>query len=133
MPGYGDVDAWDFLGSFYAVRNIKNYFDAVALHPYAPNLIAIQSEIQNVRNVMRGTRDGSTPLWITEIAWGSAPPDSFGINKGPAGQAQMLTRAYKLVLDHRTAWNIQRLFWYHWRDPQEHRRRRAASAAAPAC
>ena len=67
---------------------------------------------------MRNYSDGQTPLWITEIAWGSAPPDSFGINKGPAGQAQFLKRAYKLVLQHRTAWNVQRLFWYHWRDPK---------------
>ncbi len=118
MPGYGDVNAWDFLRAFYSVRNIKNFFDAVALHPYAPNLNSFQSEIQQVRNVMRSHADGSTPLWITEIAWGSAPPDHIGINKGPAGQAQMLTRAYKLVLAHRAAWNIQHLFWYHWRDPK---------------
>ena len=75
-------------------------------------------EIQNVRNVMKSHADGTTPLWITEIAWGSAPPDSFGINKGPAGQATFLKRAFKLVLAHRTRWNIQRLFWYHWRDPK---------------
>jgi hypothetical protein len=118
MPGYGDIDAWDFLRTFYAVRNIKNYFDAVALHPYGPNLNQFQSEIQSVRNVMRSNSDGSTPLWITEIAWGSAPPDAFGINKGLAGQAQILKRAFRLVLQHRTAWNIQRLFWYHWRDPK---------------
>jgi hypothetical protein len=68
--------------------------------------------------VMNGHGDSAKPLWITELAWGSAPPDTFGINKGPAGQAQLLTRAYKLILDHRAAWNIQRLFWYHWRDPQ---------------
>ena len=62
--------------------------------------------------------DAATPLWITEIAWGSAPPDRFGINKGLAGQASFLTRGYNRILDHRTAWNVQRLFWYHWRDPQ---------------
>ncbi|MGH2924958.1 MAG: hypothetical protein ACRDK1_03205, partial [Solirubrobacterales bacterium] len=70
------------------------------------------------RAVMKAHGDATKPLWLTELAWGSAPPDSFGINKGPAGQAQMLSRAYKLILDHRAAWNIQRLFWYHWRDPQ---------------
>ena len=38
MPGYGDVNAWDFLDSLYSVPGIKDHFDAVALHPYAPNL-----------------------------------------------------------------------------------------------
>jgi hypothetical protein len=121
MPGFGDVTAWDFLKQFYAVPNIKNYFDAAALHPYASTISTMQTEIQNVRNVMKSHADGTTPLWITEIAWGSAPPDSFGINKGPAGQATFLKRAFKLVLAHRTKWNIQRLFWYHWRDPKTSR------------
>ena len=31
--------------------------------------------------------DKATPLWITEFAWGSGPPDSAGINKGLSGQA----------------------------------------------
>ena len=56
-------------------------------------------------------------MWISELAWGSDPPDSQGINKGPAGQAQLLTKAYKLVLANRRAWNVQHLFWYLLRDP----------------
>ena len=118
MPGHGDMNAWDFLKSIYAVPNIKNFFDAAALHPYAPTISEVQQDIQKFRSVMASHGDAATPLWITELAWGSAPPDSFGINKGLAGQAQLLTRAFKLILDHRTAWNVQRLFWYHWRDPQ---------------
>ena len=114
----GTSTAWDFLKKLYAVRSIKTFFDAAALHPYAPNLSQFRQEIQQVRNVIKGHGDAATPLWISELAWGSAPPDSFGINKGPAGQAQMLTRAFKLVLANRTAWNVQRLFWYHWRDPE---------------
>ena len=38
MPGYGDVKAWDFLNSLYAVPGIKDDFDAAALHPYARDL-----------------------------------------------------------------------------------------------
>jgi hypothetical protein len=118
MPGYGDLKAWDFLNSFYSVAGIKNYFDAAALHPYASDLAHVRLEIQNVRGVMANRADGATPLWITEIAWGSAPPDSFGINKGLTGQANMLYGAYKMILQNRSAWNVQRLFWYLWRDPR---------------
>jgi hypothetical protein len=118
MPGYGDVTAWDFLRNLYAVPNIKSKFDAVALHPYGSSIDKVRTEIQSTRNVMRTHGDAATPLWITELAWGSAPPDRFGINKGPQGQAKMLKRAFNLILDHRAAWNIQRLFWYHWRDPK---------------
>jgi hypothetical protein len=118
MPGYGDVTAWEFLKKLYAVAGIKAFFDAAALHPYAKDITQFRQEIQRVRQVITGHNDAATPLWISELAWGSAPPDSIGINKGPAGQAQMLRRAFQMVLANRTAWNVQHLFWYHWRDPR---------------
>jgi GH35 family endo-1,4-beta-xylanase len=121
MPGYGDVTAWDFLNHLYRVPGIKAFFDAAALHPYAKSLAQYKQEIQKVRKVIKGHNDAATPLWISELAWGSAPPDRFGINKGPAGQAKMLKRAFKMVLSNRTRWNVQHLFWYHWRDPKRSR------------
>ncbi len=118
MPGYGDVTAWQFLYGLYSVPGIGRYFDAAALHPYAKNLDHFKRQIRRFRTVMKNHHDSSTPLWISEIAWGSAPPDRFGINKGPAGQAQLLRGAFRLLLTHRAAWNVQRVFWYHWRDPK---------------
>jgi hypothetical protein len=118
MPGYGDVTAWRFLYSLYSVPGIGRYFDAAALHPYAKDLNRFKRQVQRFRTVMRNHHDAATPLWISEMAWGSAPPDRFGINKGPAGQAQMLRGAFRLLLSHRGAWNVQRVFWYHWRDPR---------------
>jgi hypothetical protein len=121
MPGNGDVKAWTFLDALYKqvkVPNIAKYFDAAALHPYADTIPHVQSQVTQVRQVMKKHGDAATPLWISEIAWGSAPPDSRGINKGPQGQAKMLTDAYNLFLNHRAAWNIANIFWYHWRDPK---------------
>jgi hypothetical protein len=121
MPGYGDVTAWTFLSKLYAVAGIKAYFDAVALHPYGSTLDQVKTEIQRVRSVMTKRGDAATPLWIDEIAWGSAPPDGHGINKGLSGQATMLKGAFKMILTHRAAWNVEHLFWYHWRDPRRSR------------
>ncbi len=121
MPGYGDVKAWAFLGALYSVLGIKAFFDAVAIHPYGSTLNQVRQEIQQVRDVMRRHGDAPAPLWIDEIAWGSAPPDQVGINKGPAGQATMLRRSFKLILSHRAGWNVEHLFWYHWRDPRRSR------------
>jgi hypothetical protein len=118
MPGYGDVTAWQFLYGLYSVPGIRRYFDAAALHPYARDLAGYKRQIQRSRAVMKNHGDFATPLWITEIAWGSAPPDRYGINKGPTGQAQLLKRSFNLLLSHRASWNVQRVFWYHWRDPQ---------------
>ena len=35
MPGYGNMNAWDFLDQLYDA-GAKQYFDVAALHPYAP-------------------------------------------------------------------------------------------------
>jgi hypothetical protein len=118
MPGYGDVTAWQFLYGLYSVPGVRRDFDAAALHPYARDIALYKKQIQRFRTVMRNHNDAGTPLWISEIAWGSAPPDRFGINKGPAGQAQLLTKAFDLILSHRSMWNVQHVFWYHWRDPR---------------
>ena len=75
--------------------------------------------------------DKATPLWITEFAWGSGPPDSVGINKGLSGQATALTNSYKMLLANRTAWNLQHLFWFLWRDPAPGPTRADAASAAP--
>jgi polysaccharide biosynthesis protein PslG len=122
MPSNGDVLASDFLNQLYnQVPGIKADFDLAALHPYASSIDKQRQGIERFRMVMTNHGDAATPLWLTELAWGSAAPDRFGINKGisePGGQATFLKGSFKLVLSHRKAWNVQRLLWYHWRDPQ---------------
>jgi Glycosyl hydrolase catalytic core len=112
-----DPHAFDFLNALYSVPKIKSQFDVVAQHPYAADVNEVGSAIQRLRAVMRQHDDQATPLWITEVGWGSAPPDGTGINLGPNGQARILRQVYGLVLSHRNAWNIQRIYWFHWRDP----------------
>jgi hypothetical protein len=112
-----DPDAFKFLNSFYSVSGIKGDFDVAAAHPYASTDAKIKTAIQKVRAVMKNRGDKATPLWITEFAWGSGPPDSIGINKGLQGQKTALTNSYKMLLNNRTAWNLKRVFWFLWRDP----------------
>jgi hypothetical protein len=119
MPGYGDVNAWDYLDGLYSESQAKDQFDAVALHPYAPNLKQLEGEIERLRKVMSAHGDRATPLWVTEMGWGSAPPDRFGLNKGIEGQKKMLEGSFKLILRHRKDWNVGRLFWFDWRDPMD--------------
>jgi hypothetical protein len=118
MTSNGDMTAWNFLSNLYSVAGIKAYFDAAALHPYASDVDHVRQAMGRFRAVMVNRGDRATPLWVTEFAWGSAPPDRFGINKGLTGQAQLLTSSYRMILSNRTVWNVQRLFWYRLRDPR---------------
>ncbi len=118
-PRHGEPRAWDFLNSLYAqVPGVKGYFDLAAVHPYASNVATVRKQVDKFRHAMKIHSDSATPLWITETGWGSHSPDQFGINKGLQGQATALTATYKMMLANRTAWNLQRVFWYLWRDPE---------------
>ncbi len=117
MPAYGDVTAWQFLNNLYGIPGAKDDFDAAALHPYARDLGGLRWTIDQFRAAMTSHGDGTTPMWFTELAWGSGPPDEFGYNKGPAGQQQMLLNSFRLILQNRDRWNVQRLFWFLWHDP----------------
>ena len=117
LLGSGRPLAWDFLSGLYKVSGFKNNFEVAALHPYHCCLDGFRRQILRFRQPMINNGDRATPLWLTEFAWGSAPPDQFGINKGLAGQAQMLKDSFNMILSNRSAWNIQRIFWFLWRDP----------------
>jgi hypothetical protein len=119
-PGYppdGGLRAWGFLDRLYRIPGIKQEFDVAALHPYASTAYDLGREVQQVHAVMNAHGDGNTPLWLTEFGWGSAPRDRFGINQGVAGQAKLLRTSFQLILKNRAAWNVQRVFWFLWRDP----------------
>jgi hypothetical protein len=118
MPSNGDVQASAFLSSLYS-EGAKPNFDIASLHPYAKTVALQEEDIGRFRRVMENRNDRTTPLWLTEVAWGSAPPDRFGINKGLEGQRVHLRATFNLVLANRKSWNVQRLFWYRWRDPHD--------------
>jgi hypothetical protein len=118
MPGYGKPDtAWKFLQELYREPGFEGAFDAVALHPYARTVAQLRLEIEKLRAVMADQGEGNTPLWLTELGWGSGKPNRFGLNKGLEGQRRLLEESFRLILDRREAWHVQRLFWFDWRDP----------------
>jgi hypothetical protein len=121
MPGYSlDINAWDFLRKVYRRKGVKRSFDIAALHPYALNVRQMDQEIGHVRHAIHKAGDGHTPLWITEIGWGSLPRNAtrFHLTKGMEGQAEVLTHTFKNLRARRHRWHIQRVLWFNFRDPQ---------------
>ncbi len=107
-----------FLERFYAVPGVKKAFDALAIHPYARGWMGAVDQIRDVRAIMRRNRDGRTALRITELGW----PTRFNGHGGDIytktedEQARLLTEIYTTILTRRVQWNIERLFWFTWRD-----------------
>lgn len=110
-----NIQSGDFLSQIYRARRVKPYFDGVDLHPYVASANAMGPEIVNLRRVMRVHHDAETPLYVTELGWGS---DSFESRweRGPRGQARELNRAFSLLTEHRASWRIGGAWWFSWTD-----------------
>jgi len=110
-----NVHPGDFLSRLYRARRVKKWFDGVALHPYVARAAAIRGQIHNLRRVMRVHNDAATPIYVTELGWGS---DSFESRweRGLLGQAFELDRALSMLARNRRAWRIGGVWWFSWVD-----------------
>jgi hypothetical protein len=110
-----NVGSGEFLSGIYRARSVKRFFDGVALHPYVADARAMRGQIRNLRRIMRIHRDARTPLYVTELGWGS---DSFESRweRGLRGQARELNRAFSMLARHRRSWRIGGVWWFSWAD-----------------
>jgi hypothetical protein len=109
---------WKYLARLYRSPGIKNAFDAIALHPYSPNLEGIEFQVDKALDKLEKNHDARTEIMITEIGWGSDPPSGDKpLLKGPDGQRRMLEKSFRLLRRNRAKWNIGGVVWYAWRDP----------------
>jgi hypothetical protein len=122
-PGGGQArtkTAWAFLNGLYKVNGAREAFDAIALHPYSPNVKGIRFQIVQLRKVLTDHHDGSTKTWLTELGWGSDAAHTHtanGLVKTPQQQKNLLVGSFKLLQSHRTSWHIAGLTWFSLRDP----------------
>ncbi len=111
------VTAWGFTKGLYAA-GAAPYFDAVAVHPYSTKASGIAFQMNKVRDVMVANDDSRTPMYVTEIGWGSdAAHVDHEFVTTVAGQARNLGAAFDLFLQNRERWNLQAVDWFDWRDP----------------
>ncbi len=113
-----NVGSGDYLSRLYRTRNVKRFFDGVALHPYVADAAAMRAQILNLRRIMRVHHDAATPIYVTELGWGS---DSFETRweRGPQGQARELDQAFSMLANHRRSWRIGGVWWFSWADAKD--------------
>jgi hypothetical protein len=109
---------WKYLGRLYKIQGIKRTFDAVALHPYSPNLKGIEFQFEKALQKIDRNHDRRTGIWVTEIGWGSDQPSGDKpLIKGPGGQTKLLEKSFDLLRKNRNKWNVEGVVWYAWQDP----------------
>ena len=108
----------DYLRDLYAADpDVGDFFDTVALHPYASNLDQIDQLFEQVLPVLDDAGDGDKPIWVSELGWSSAPPEpNKPLLKGVQGQADLLRDSFDLLRDKREEWRLEGVIWYQWKD-----------------
>ena len=110
-----NIASGDFLSRLYRAHNVKRYFDGVALHPYVAEARAMGVQLENLRRIMRVHHDPTTPLYVTELGWGSqSGPTRW--QRGLGGQANQLSEAFSLLSANRLRWRIGGAWWFTWTD-----------------
>jgi hypothetical protein len=110
-----NIGSGDFLSRVYRTRNVKRYFDGVALHPYVARARAMGAQLANLRRIMRLHNDAPTPIYVTELGWGSASGPTRW-ERGLQGQANQLSQAFAMLSAHRLDWHIGGAWWFTWTD-----------------
>jgi hypothetical protein len=116
VPKKKKLEPNNFIKKLLRVKKIKQHFDAAALHPYAPKIRKFKSRITDFRKALNKGGAKKKEITLTEVGWGSAK-NGKRLNKGIAGQAKLLKKSFKLTLERRKKWKIDRLYWFDWRDP----------------
>ena len=110
-----NVASGDYLNRLYQAGNVKPYFDGVGLHPYVADAKAMGAQLTNLRRIMRAHGDGATPLFVTELGWGSqSGPTRW--ERGLYGQANQLSKAFEMLSEQRLRWKVGGVWWFTWTD-----------------
>jgi hypothetical protein len=110
-----NIASGNFLERLYRAGNVKPYFDGVALHPYVARAKAMGGQLNNLRRIMRINGDAATPIYITELGWGSASGPTRW-QRGLQGQADELSQAFEMLSRNRIRWKVRGVWWFTWTD-----------------
>jgi Glycosyl hydrolase catalytic core len=107
--------AWSFFAALYSDPRARAAFDGVALHPYGATLRSVKHTMWKLRSELRADGGANDPVWITEIGWASGGEPN-PLNRGPNGQADLLTQVFDFFTAKRRAFNLANVDYYAWRD-----------------
>jgi Beta-galactosidase/Glycosyl hydrolase catalytic core len=115
----GVVGSAKYLSQLYAIPDLTDSFDAIALHPYARHVPEVIAQVEAAREAAEEAGDDSVGLWITELGWASDGPADENLVKTPEGQASALERSFTKLIDRRDLYRLLGIYWYSWRDTEE--------------
>ena len=117
--GAKGMPAAKFLETIYRSPGIENYFDGIALHPYAAFAEDLEEMVEALHEVTVENHD-RVPLYITEMGWGSQNNfNEVAFEQGIKGQVKQLKASYGYLLEDRSRLDLKQVYWFSWKDQKE--------------
>lgn len=107
----------EYLAALVSSPQARAAADRFAYHPYGERVSDVRRHLVRARKAVYRNGGRNTPLWVTEVGWGTEPLVSQLLSKpGEQAQADALSRTFKMLLRRRQQLGIERVLWYYWRD-----------------
>lgn len=104
-----------YLDRLYELR-AQRYFDELALHPYAANAEGVERHLRAFREVVERHGDTGTPIWVSELGWGTSEDGQGTHFKTLGAQATVLRQSFGLLALRSGEWDLAGVQWFAWRD-----------------
>ena len=104
-----------FLRKMVRSKKVAKAADVIAVHPYTAKVKNVAKNIEEARKVLDKAKLKRTPIWVTEIGWGSGAGSSPLVVPA-AKQKRNLRDSFRMMLKERRKLNLGRAIWYQWRD-----------------
>lgn len=110
------LDGVDYLRKMLKSKAAANATDVIAIHPYCDTVTVVKRQIRLTREALDRAGLRRTPIWVTEIGWGSSTSDRNPQTVPPKRQAGNLRESFEMALEQRRRFRLGRMVWYQWRD-----------------
>ena len=110
------INGVTYLKRMLKSKAAKRAADIIAIHPYSGAVRDIKKQFRLTREMLDRATLVRTPIWVTEIGWGTGSGDRNPLIVSPARQRHNLRRAFRMTLQVRQRFDVGRVVWYQWRD-----------------
>ncbi len=105
-----------YLRGLFKSKAARKATDIVAFHPYAPTSRDVEKQLKSARKTLKKSRMGRTPIWVTEIGWGSVGPENHPLIMPEPKLEKEFAKVLRMAVDRRRKLNLGSFLWYQWQD-----------------
>jgi len=104
-----------FLRKMLKSKKVAKAADVIAVHPYTAKVKKVMKNTEQARKVLDKAKLKRTPIWVTEIGWGSGAGSSPLVVPA-AKQKRNLGDSFRMMLKERRKLKLGKVIWYQWQD-----------------